>query len=412
MSALLVTHGILVIILILLVARKYRTLLNPVTFFGAYFFMASVVGPWLYIVFHLPNVSDEAFATSVVLSSVYFCAFAAAYLWRPSPLSFALTKLVRYTRPFHLGGARDVAGLAIPVLLAEFVVCWLLLVFASGAGVLWITAPREAYQYHRAGAGVWWSLAQATLMLLFICCIFRFGTTRKRTIGLTLLFACLAAMLGSKASTLAYFVMALFLWHYRIGPIKSRVVLWAGAGLLALVVVAQMAYGTTQSILGAFLYFDYFVVSARFIDAFRDFGFRWGAIALSQLWYYIPRALYPSKPFGYGQTTITEWMYPGAASESGYTPGIMQWTAPYADFGYIGVFVAGVLTAWVSKAAYEYFVQAKTIFSAAILAQIGFVYYIEIFPNAPFPVFWVWLAFQAGLILLFSRVLKSEVAAA
>jgi oligosaccharide repeat unit polymerase len=411
MSALLVTHGILVIILILLVARKYRTLLNPVTFFGAYFFMASVVGPGLYIVLHLPNASDDALTTSIILSAVYFGVFAVAYLWRPSPLSGLLIKLVQYTRPFQLRGAGDVAGLAIPVLLAEFVLCWLLLVVGSGAGALWITAPREAYQSHRAGAGVWWSLTQATLMLSFICCVFRFATTRKRTAGLSLGFAAMASMLGSKASTLAYFVMALFLWHYRIGPIKSRVVLSAGAGLVALVVLTQMFYGNTESILGAFLYFDYFIVSARFIDAFHNFGFRWGTLALSQGWYYVPRALYPDKPFGYGPSAITEWMYPGAASD-GYTPGILQWTAPYADFGVIGVIVAGVLTAWVSKAAYEYFVQARTIFSAAILAQIGFVYYIEIFPNAPFLVFWGWLAVQAGLILLFSRVLKNEVTTA
>jgi hypothetical protein len=288
MSALLIAHGILVVILILLVARKYGTLLNPVTFFGAYFFMASVVGPGLYIFLHLPNASDDALTTSIFLSAVYFGAFAATYPGGRSPLSRALITLVQYMRPFQLRGAGDVAGLAIPVLLGEFVLCWIFLVVGSGAGALWITAPREAYQSHRAGAGVWWSLAQATLMLAFICCFFRFATTRKRTAGLSLGFAGMASILGSKASTLAYFVMALFLWHYRIGPIKSRVVLSAGAGLLALVVLAQMFYGSTESILGAFLYFDYFIVSARFIDAFHNFGFQWGALTLSQFWYYVP----------------------------------------------------------------------------------------------------------------------------
>jgi hypothetical protein len=183
MSSLLVAHGILVITLILLVARKYRTLLNPVTFFGAYFFMASIVGPGLYIVLHLPNASDDALTTSIILSAVYFGVFAVTYLWRPSPLSGVLIKLVQYTRPFHLRGAGDVAGLAIAVLLAEVAVCWLLLVVGSGAGTLWITAPREAYQSHRTGAGVWWSLAQATLMLSFICCIFRFATPENAALA-------------------------------------------------------------------------------------------------------------------------------------------------------------------------------------------------------------------------------------
>jgi hypothetical protein len=397
-------NAVLIIFFVWKVTKRYGTMLNPMSFFGSYYFMATVVGPAVYLQTGLfVGISDHAVVECAVFSGVYFVVLGCCFLVPQSPFLHFFDFLFARLRPIEL--SRDTGALARVGLLGQFLACYILLMFLSKAGLMWITSTRDAYQYHREGVGVWWSLCQATLMLLFVCTLFRSRKTGIFTImRVTVVFAVIALFLGSKASTLAYFVVALFFTHFCVHSLKTRTIWIAGMCVLTLALALQLYQGTAGgSVVNTLLYFDYFRNSASFLDRYQEFGFHYGELTFSQLWYFVPRAVYHAKPFAYGQMTINEFLFPGAAENSGYTAGFMQWSLGYGDFGVLGVVLSALITGFFAKGAYEFFLIRKDIQSFALLTQLGFIYYIEMFPNAPFLLFLVWLAGEIAFI----RVLSS-----
>ena len=244
---------------------------------------------------------------------------------------------------------------------------------ASGAGWLWLTNTREAYTSYRGGVGIWWAMAQADFMLLFLVLLFRRRRTVLGVFVLAVVFAGIDLFLGSKASALSYPVVAMFFVNFCVCKIRARNILLVGIVVFCAALGLQRMQGTARTLKDTFTYFDYFRASATMIAHFWDFHFRDGMLAASTLWYYVPRALYPGKPYAYGQNLIAEWMYQGAARR-GYTPGMLQWSVGYADFGVLGVIAAGLLDGWIAKAAYEYLLKNRNLVSFAIMGQLGFIY--------------------------------------
>lgn len=396
-AALLAIHGTVVLVVVLLAARKYETVLNPVSFFGAYFFVASFLSPLLFLQLKLLTISKSAMDYAIFLSALYFATFGAAYLFNLSPLRFPLEAVPKLSRPFAIADRSDLSLPGICLVAVQFIAFYIALMVASGAGMMWLSNSREAYQLHRGGVGILWSLCQATLMLLFLTALFRWGNTRWKVFLQTVLFSSLAYFLGSKASMLSYPVVAAFYAHFRIHRIRTRTVFLGSALLLFLVLALQLVQRTAATLADALQYFDYFSYSARFIERFPNFRFRYGQVVASDLWYYVPRALYPEKPYAYGPNLLIAFMNPGferIVRHTGFTPGMLPWAVGYADFGVLGVVGAALVTAWISKAAFEYFLKNRDFVSFVLMIQLGFVYYIELFPNAPFPIFWIWLLLE------------------
>jgi hypothetical protein len=285
------------------------------------------------------------------------------------------------------------------LLALQFIVAYITIMIASGAGVMWLTNPRKAYVFHRAGVGLWWSLALGILMLLFLAMIFRWGRTSLRVFLFAALFCFIALRLGSKGFALVYFVIGTFFVQYRIRAIRFWPLLFGSALLLCSIL--QLVQGTADTLIDTLSYFDYFWHSARLIEGFghRGFHFQYGAIMLSNLWYYVPRAVYPDKPFLYGLALIADWVYPGlfGVGHLRYTPGLLQWAVGYADFGVIGVVGAAAVEGLIMKGVFEYFLEHRNFVAFVLLAQLGFVYNVELFPNLPFPLFWVWFMAEAGI---------------
>jgi hypothetical protein len=386
------------------VTKNYQTILNPVGYFSGYYFLAAVFGPALYGAAGLfSGISDGALIRCSIYSTLYFAALGVAFLVPYSPLRRIFNWVFGILRPVELSNRSG--WFARVGLFVQFLSCYIALMILSRAGLMWLTDSRSAYQYHRAAVGVWWSLCQAILMLLFICALFRPRRSLLSVLRITTAFAVIALFLGSKASALAYFVVALFFVQFCVRSLKTRSVLLFGFVLLICALALQLLQGTANgSIVQTLLYFDYFNHSAMFLDRFHEFGFRYGAVTLSDVWYFVPRALYPAKPFAYGQMTINELLFPGGAEESGFTAGFMQWSVGYADFGLAGVLLSGFVTGFIAKGAYEVFLDRKDIQSLALLAQLGLIYYVEIFPNAPFPLFIVWLALEIAFVRMLSAV--------
>jgi len=402
---LLALNGAVIAFAIVLVARKYKTFVTPVSLFGAHCFVSSVLSPWLFLQLKLLPISKAAVNYTIVLSCLYFAAFSLAYLARLSPLRSPLEYLAKLSRPFLIEDVPN--SLAMVLLMAEFVALYVVLGVTSGAGVLWLTHSREAYQRYRAGVGVWWSLAQATLMLFFLAALFRWGKTRLKVWLLVLLCSGTAFFLGSKSFILAYPVVGAFYIHFLIRRLRALTFILGGALLLAGVVGLQLVQRTAANVSDAIHYFDYFNYSARFLENFHRHAFRWGQITLSDLWFYVPRALYPEKPFVYGQNLLLRYIYPGfdaTVRRTGFTPGMLPWSVGYADFGVPGVVGTGFLAAWVSKAVFERFLLRRDLLSLALLVQVGFVNFIELFPGAPFPLFWGWLVLEGFLLWLLNAL--------
>ncbi len=387
-------NALVILFFLWIIAKKYGTLLNPASLAGGTFMIQAVIAPLLFDSFDMFNeISRGSINYTSALSSVYFISFGTAFAIRCSPFKNLFRLLFRIVRPLN-SKIRN-SSLSDFGMLLQFVLLFLILMFASGAGLLWLTNSREAYQLHRVGVGVFWSLCQATLMLTFICVVLRKGKSYIILFVITCFFAVISLFLGSKGFVLTYFVIALFYAHFQVKQVSNKAIVLFGTCIFQVFFVIQLYQQGPASLRDSVLYFDFFRDSAEFLDRFKEFGFRYGQLTLSSFWDYIPRWLYHAKPFVYGQVIVDEMLFPGAA-ENGYaTPGMMTWTAGYGDFGMLGVILYGLFDGFLVKGAYELFLDRKDIQSMALFAQIGLG---SMFWGAPFPVFLVWLIFQIMLI--------------
>lgn len=60
------------------------------------------------------------------------------------------------------------------------------------------------------------------------------------------------------------------------------------------------------------------------------------SIYFSSFWSWIPRSIFPDKPFAYGSVTVIDYFYPGLA-EAGTTPSVGLGLVEYLQFGYFGL---------------------------------------------------------------------------
>ena len=406
-QTLLLGYALAVAAIVVLVWRKYGTLFNPVTFFAGYYGVLTIAIPAWMLSVGLLGITRRAFVAAIWLSAAYFASIAVAYLAPVSPFRAPLEFVVSRSRPFTVLDVRDTSNPAIAYLVFQFLVAYALLMVFSHVGTLWLTDPREAYSFHRTAVGVWWSLAEASLMLLFLAAVFRWARGLRSALLLACLFMAVAYRLGSKAYTVVYLLMALLFVQFCRRKLSSWTFLLVGVLVLALVAGLLVLQGSVKNTQGILHFFDYFANSALFLSKFPNFRFRYGEITLSTLWYYVPRALYPAKPFSYGPNLLTAWMGISAA-KGGFTPGLLPWMVGYADFGLLGVIAAGLFEGWISKAAFESFLASRNIESLAVLWQLGFFNIIVMFPNAPFPVFWLWFMLQGAVLWVVGSFVRQE----
>lgn len=225
-------------------------------------------------------------------------------------------------------------------------VSFLFLCFNSGLGLLgWISNPRFAYQFHRIGNGPFWVLAQFFWGIsLFMLTFYR--TKKASMLCFLFLMLIMNYFLGSKQlliNIIAYFIG---LWFYKFGFSKLFL---AFIFLLMVTGLFKLFFGSSDNLgaesAGIFIdYFDYYVNGAKYYRAYFDgnlslFG---GDVYLGNLWSLVPRAVWTTKPFVYGELLITDYFYPGAV-EATHTPAFFGRVTEFADFGFIGLIVFAVL---------------------------------------------------------------------
>lgn len=196
--------------------------------------------------------------------------------------------------------------------------------------------PRLAYQTMRDGNGFIWSL-----MIIFSSWWFVANVSKRKNyiISLTLYFIVLICS-GSKLLTLGILFFIIFnpwtrfkisFLHFATIPI---------AVVTTLVLFGQ--FGDTDNFFNRFYsYVDNFKYSSKVFSDYVDnrFNFFNGEIFLTEYWKYIPRIIYPEKPYVWGSTVLLESYYPGLAS-TGHTPSFGSRTKYFADYGFPGIFIS------------------------------------------------------------------------
>lgn len=229
--------------------------------------------------------------------------------------------------------------------LALYALAFVFLASAEFGIVNWLLNPREGYQLYRTGQGQWYALATSAMSVAFVLAVL--WRPRPRWVLLsTAVCLALGYLLGSKGTLLLIFMSsAIFLWFLRWRHLTSLIVLGAPLLMILLLFNLYLALADGFGIQAILEYFDYYKNAADYYSAYLrgEVPLFLGEVSLSSLWAYVPRGLWPDKPFVYGILLVNEIFYPGAA-EMTNTPAFGGAVEQFADFGVFGVLLFGFLS--------------------------------------------------------------------
>lgn len=349
---------------------RYRTPLNPLTFFSVIQIGLITLTSSLVAYSYLPwaGYPPEALTKTALIVMAYFAGNIVAYLFMGN---FPVRLFGWLVRLLGLGSERIATRFSVLkflVLLGCAGGAFLALAVVGGGGMRWLTDTREMYITHRAGAGPFYAAMHWFLVFALLYYLWARRPCGIRLVFTTCLFALAAYFSGSKNNILTMLVIGVVYYNFCVRQIPIFGYIVFTGMILTLFSVLLVIHGMTGNLHEVFWsYFrDYFDVTAQFLWRFDEFGFRYGSASVSDLWFYVPRGLFPDKPYEYGVLLIHQVLFPGAA-ETGNTPGILSWALAYLDFGVIGVFVSGLLTGFWQRAAFEHFLKHRKSFFAFLL---------------------------------------------
>jgi hypothetical protein len=272
-------------------------------------------------------------------------------------------------------------------LFSLYLVSFILLIRFSDSGLRWITNSREAYAAPRHGEGVLYAIALAALFAAYFFDLFNINLSAAprrvaRDIRNKAICYCIPFyFMGSKMFILNVVIIGIVFYNYHVRPIGLRALLLTGALIVAGIAGLLILQGTASSGRDVVSYADYFQNTATFLRRFNEFGgYQWGAVGFSDLWGFVPRFLYPDKPVEYGSLLLDRALFPGAANVN-YTPGFLNWTAAYWDFGPAGVVGSGLFLGLYYRWLHEYYIRSgPNAIRFFLLVQFG---YFTIFFHLP-----------------------------
>jgi oligosaccharide repeat unit polymerase len=357
--------GALGALLILFGMRRYSYAINPLFQFAI--FDIGVLSLLSAIVANSLNDGQGGGLTATLhLVIIYLSGFFLVFLPRRFSLPSRLFDRLQYVAGKNVGST-GYSGISQWLLITLAFALFILLMWTSGAGVLWLTESRLAYQSYRAGSGFIYVMVQWALL---VSLLYYLWTRKPQLAGLIMgicLYTCAAYFTGSKANIFSGFVVASIYYNFFVRRIRAMLVLFAPVAVLCAFITLLLLQGSYDEVFLAISYFrDYAETTGQFLERFDEFGLQWGYGTLSDFWFYVPRALYPDKPFEYGILLINKVLFPGAA-EQGATPGVLPWALAYLDFGVVGVFISGVFTGFIRRGAYELFLSNRESVLAFVL---------------------------------------------
>jgi hypothetical protein len=365
---------------------------------GVPVFVARLVAPLTstidgddYKYFSLCLLSENIFGIAQIVVMLTLCRWlgnlASRTLSRGPSLSVELTNPHKRLRLKLLGYGFLMIGLLAVVLLAR----------SSNFGVAnWLRSPRTGYQDYRRGNGQYWIGAQlcfsiATFVLIFL------SRQRITLLGNIVLVMGAWWLLGSKAFLIGAGGFSAGFWCYKYGMSIPHFITATLAVFSLMIANWYHSSGLDPSniaIKDVLAYFDMYTMGIAY---YRDYiagkiDLYHGKIFISSFWAYVPRAVYPQKPWVFGIVNVVEYFLPGSA-EAGNTPAIAGAVEQFADFGYWGLVLAPFIDlAFLLKTTLSYVV-CKAIRSKEWSGGKCFI--LSIFVLAP-----NWTQFTGGLYIL------------
>jgi len=226
--------------------------------------------------------------------------------------------------------------------LCIFLLAFYLLASAEYGLGNWLANPRIGYQLFRSGQGHWYSIAiSAMSVAMVLACLS--NPTPMSLLRVLVVYLAFGYLIGSKGFLLNIFATSLvFLWFIRWRYLSLTLII---GGLTIFLLMAWnlfLASPDTFELQSLITYFDYYRNAADYYNEYLSgqLSLFHGDIAISSLWAYVPRFIWPEKPFAYGIVLVNEIFWPGQAALTN-TPAFGGAVEQFADFGFIGVLIYG-----------------------------------------------------------------------
>lgn len=206
-------------------------------------------------------------------------------------------------------------------------------VLVLGSGGTFLTNPREGYQYHREGIGFIWVFYILSIGILY----FIYLIIGRPSFIKIIVFSMAMFFSGSKQLILEIFLKSYLVYTWKDIRISKFQLMIVGAVFFMLMLKQFDQFGAEEQFLSRVaLYFDFMYHASLVFNDYESgiLQYQFGSIFLSSFWRYVPRVVYPEKPYAYGSTSLVEMYFPGLA-ETGHTPSFGMLTAEFVDFGWL-----------------------------------------------------------------------------
>lgn len=214
---------------------------------------------------------------------------------------------------------------------------FILLAELTGGLYDWLSNVRVSYIEKRSGYGSIYALSINFISLSY----FFYGLASKSIKSFTsqtIFFLIVIFVYGSKGLFLTFFIFYLInIW--RMGYSFSFIRAFIGLSFVSIFMVGNLILGSSAADLIQIInYFDMFINASNFYNdrLLNNLPLYNGLVWSTSFWEYVPRGLYPEKPFVYGILHVVEEYYPGGPA-SGNTPMFSGEVNKYADYGILGV---------------------------------------------------------------------------
>jgi len=219
------------------------------------------------------------------------------------------------------------------------VIFFLFYVLATNGEAL--TQPRLTYQSSRAGIGIFWSGFIVFSSMWYAVRVMN-GANIFTSFFIYFIFCYFSASKG-----LVILATVPLLANPRM-PLQKKIALMVLCSPLIIYIFLSLfgQFGAGREFDNTLAsrslsYLNQFNLSAKVYNDYLlgKIDHTFGEIYLSGFWSYIPRAIYPDKPFTYGPIFLNELYFPGLAAK-GITPSFGMFTTNFVDFGWGGAFTA------------------------------------------------------------------------
>ena len=382
-------------------AFKTKNLINPISFFFGY----DIIVLTIFSLFVSNSIfPDEIIGYNLVILNTYF--YIISFIFgKYICSSIKINKHVNiFENLLQLNRTSVRFDILKPLFLIFFaVLIFLIIVLKSSAGLLWFTNPRDAYITGRAGIGFLWILYQWVLMFFLSYTIWYKSKNITQHLIYFIIFSFLVFFSGSKANIFSGLLFLIFYYHYFNKKKSNYIILFLPIIFFSIFFLLFLLQFDQVDFFNTIAYFsDYSHTTALFLENFKLFNLHYGYATFSDLWFYLPRAIYPNKPYEYGITLIHKVLFPDSA-ELGHTPGVLNWALSYLDFGIIGVMLAGFFSGFIRTLFFNYFLFKMEKPNLIFFLLMCHISLFSIFSYATFLLTILLLLFFSFLIRLFYK---------